>query len=42
MTILDHLDLLQTAEKEQLQKYKTKKLFNHNKIHIGDIRGIII
>jgi len=42
MTILDHLDLLQIAEKEKLQKYKTKKLFNHNKIHIGDIRGIII
>ena len=42
MTILDHLDLLQTAEKEKLQKYKTKKLFNHNKIYIGDIRGIII
>ena len=42
MTILDHLCLLQIVEKEQLQKYKTKKLFNHNKIHIGDIRGIII
>ena len=42
MTILDHLDLLKTAEKEKLQKYKTKKLFNHNKIHIGNIKGIII
>ena len=42
MTILDHLDLLQTAEKEKLQKYKTKKLFNHSKIYIGDIKGIII
>ena len=42
MTILDHLDLLQAAEKEKLQKYKTKKLFNHSKIYIGDIKGIII
>ena len=29
MTILDHLNLLQTAEKEQLQKYKTNKLWQH-------------
>ena len=42
MTILDHLNILKPAEKEKLQKYKTKKLFNHNKIHIGDIKGIII
>ena len=41
MTILNHLDLLQPSEKEKLQKYKTKKLFNHNKIYIGDIRGLI-
>jgi len=41
MTILNHLDLLQVAEKEKLQKYKTKKIFNHNKIYIGDIRGLI-
>ena len=42
MTILDHLDLLKIAENEKLEKYKTKKLFNHNKVHIGDIKGIII
>ena len=42
MTILDHLDILKIAEKEKLKKYKTKKLFNHNKIHVGDINGIII
>ena len=42
MTILDYLDILKPAEKDKLQKYKIKKLFNHNKTHIGDIKGIII
>ena len=28
-------------EKKQLQKYETKKLFNHNRIHIGNIEGIL-
>ena len=41
MTILNHLDLLQSKERELLKKYETKKLFNHNKIHIGDLKGCI-
>ena len=42
MAILKHLNLLRTEEKEKLQKYTTKKIFNHNKVHVGIIEGIII
>ncbi len=42
MTILNHLNLLQPNEKELLKKYETKQLYNHNQIHIGDIRGLIV
>lgn len=41
MKILNHLNLLLPKEKEQLQKYETKKLFNHNQIHIGNIEGFL-
>jgi len=41
MTILNHLNLLQPNEKEQLQKYEIKKLYNHNHIHVGDIGGLL-
>jgi len=39
MTILNHLSLLKPAEKQQLSNYKKKKLFNHRKMHIGEITG---
>jgi L-asparaginase II len=41
ITILNHLNLLQPNEREYLQKYETKKLFNHNKIHIGNVKGFL-
>tara|TARA_Y100000588_G_C14145384_1_gene878122 strand:- start:112 stop:1029 length:918 start_codon:yes stop_codon:yes gene_type:complete len=41
ITILKHLDILHPNELEQLKKYETKKLFNHNKIHIGNIEGVL-
>ena len=39
MTILNHLKLLNPKEKERLQKYETKQLLNHRKIHIGNVQG---
>jgi len=42
MTILDHLNLLEVSESKNLNKYRIKKLFNHNKIHIGNIKGTIM
>ena len=41
IAILNHLNLLQPNEREYLQKYETKKLFNHNKIHIGNVKGFL-
>ena len=39
MTILNHLKLLKPEEKPLIIKYEKKKLFNHKKIHIGNIEG---
>ena len=39
MTILNHLDLLKSEEKPLIIKYEKKKLFNHKKMHIGNIKG---
>ena len=41
MTILNHLNLLKPEEKSPLIKYEKKKLFNHRKIHIGQIEGVL-
>ena len=41
MTILNHLNLLKPEEKIPLIKYEKKKLFNHRKIHIGQIEGVL-
>jgi len=32
---------LQPNEREYLKKYETKKLFNHNEIHIGNVKGFL-
>ena len=37
MGILNHLKLLKESENNKLFKYKTKPLYNHRAIHIGDI-----
>ena len=39
MTILNHLNLLKPEEKPLIIKYEKKKLFNHKKMHIGNIKG---
>jgi len=41
MTILNNLNLLKSEENELLQKYNKKQLFNHRKIHIGDVTGVL-
>ncbi|MBC8402974.1 MAG: asparaginase [Candidatus Marinimicrobia bacterium] len=41
LTVLKHLDLLTEAELTQLEDYQVTKLFNHRKIHIGNISGSI-
>ena len=41
LALLEHLDLLTPAESEHLKIYRTKKLLNHRKIHVGDIRAEI-
>ena len=41
MAILNLLEVLKEDEKENLIKYETKPLYNHRKIHIGDIRAEI-
>jgi L-asparaginase II len=38
----NHLNLLMPNEKKKLDKYITKKLFNHRQIHIGDIEAVLI
>ena len=42
MKILKHLHLLMPDEEKKLNKYVIKKLFNHKKIHIGDIKAALI
>jgi len=42
MRICSYLSLLMPEEEKKLNKYVTKKLFNHRKIHIGDIKAVII
>ena len=42
MKICNHLNLLMPNEKRQLDKYITKKLFNHRQIHIGNIEAVLI
>ena len=39
MKLLDHLELLSEDEKNKLNKFKTKKLTNHNGIQIGHIEA---
>jgi len=41
MTILNHLNLLHPKEKDQLHQYEIKQLFNHNNLHIGDVKGLL-
>ena len=41
MAILNHLDVLNIQEKEDLLKYETTPLYNHRKIHVGDIKAEI-
>ena len=42
MKICNHLNLLMPNEKKKLNKYITKKLFNHRHIHIGNIEATLI
>ena len=42
MKICNHLNLLMPNEKKKLNKYITKKLFNHRQIHIGNIEAVLI
>ena len=42
MAVLNHLNLLKKHEKKKLLQYKTTPLYNHRKIHIGDIKSEII
>jgi L-asparaginase II len=42
MKICNHLNLLMPNEKKKLDKYITKKLFNHRQIHIGNIEAVLI
>ena len=41
IAILNHLELLIPGEKEQLKKYRTKQIYNHRKIHVGDVQAVI-
>ena len=41
MTILNYLGLLKSKEKDLLIKYEKKKLFNHRKLQIGHIEGVL-
>ena len=41
MTILNYLGLLKSEETISLIKYEKKKLFNHRKIHVGYIEGML-
>ena len=41
VAVLNHLNVLKDCEKKSLLKYKTTPLYNHRKIHIGDIKSEI-
>jgi len=41
MAILNYLNLLHEDEYIKLLKYETRPLYNHRKIHIGDIKAEI-
>ena len=41
MAVLEHLNLLTDEEREQLLNYQVTKLFNHRKIHVGNISASI-
>lgn len=41
MAVLNHLDLITDGEKQALAGYSTKKLFNHRRIHIGNISATV-
>lgn len=40
--ICNHLNFLMPSEKKKLEKYRTKKLFNHRQTHIGKIEAVLI
>ena len=42
VAVLNHLNVLKDCEKKRLLQYKTTPLYNHRKIHIGDIKSDII
>ncbi len=41
LAVLEHLNMLTNEEQEQLSNYQVTKLFNHRKIHIGNISASI-
>jgi len=41
MAILNYLDLLNIEQKTELKKYNEKPLYNHRKIHIGNVEAVI-
>jgi len=41
MAILNYLDLLNIEQKTELKKYNKKPLYNHRKIHIGNVEAVI-
>ena len=41
VAVLNHLNVLKDCEKKRLLKYKITPLYNHRKIHIGDIKSEI-
>jgi L-asparaginase II len=42
MAVLNQLELLNSEEAEALQKHIKKPLYNHRKIHIGDVKAKLI
>jgi len=42
MAVINHLNVLKEHENERLLQYKKTPLYNHRKIHIGDIKPEII
>mgnify|MGYP001208253109 CR=1 FL=1 len=42
MAVLNQLELLNSEEAEALQKHIKKPLYNHRKIHIGDVKAELI
>ena len=41
MATLNHLNVLKKEEIKKLIQYETIPLYNHRKIHIGDIKAVI-